>query len=169
MELVDVRRADEANDDRTETLSKFGLPMLSRKTVEHTGGGSLGTVEHVLPIINALEPKFSTKGIDLDVLRYLGLAPGVKDKWTFAATLRNKETNELFGIRCTIQGIVSEWSPNEHTPGELIDCDHVIKEVRYCDFFVGDEEIYAVSLKRPRFARSNGVDWFAPYRRALGR
>ncbi|BAQ50412.1 phage major tail tube protein [Methylobacterium aquaticum] len=167
IEEVDVRRADDPDDTRVFSINKMGLPSLKRKEAEHTPGGGVGTINFLLPMADAFEPKFAVKGLDLDVLRKFGFTAGVFDKWTFAASLRNKRTNKLVPVRTTIQGIVSEWAPGEHTPGELLDCDHTLKEVRYVDLVIDGEEIFAWSFYG-RFWRSGGVDLFAEYRTALG-
>jgi len=167
IEEVDVRRADDATDSKVLTLNKMGIPKLTRKEAEHTPGGGVGSIAFLLPMLNAFEPMFAVKGLDLDILRKFGFTAGRFDKWTFAGTLRNKRTNVLVPVRMTIQGIIAEWSPGEHTPGELIDCDHTMKEVSYVDLFINGEEIFAWSFYG-RFARNGGEDWFAEYRNALG-
>lgn len=169
MEEVDVRRADDPTGDTSKvlTITKMGLIQPERKSVEHTPGGGMGTVEFLLPMLNALEPKFSVKGVDRDSIRKFGFIPGRHDKWTFAATMRNVITNQIVPVRSTIKGLLSTWQPGEHTPGELIDCDHVLKEVRYADLFIDGEELFLWDWQA-RIARSGGEDWFAPYRNALG-
>ena len=167
MEQVDVRRADDPNDSKVLTLTKLGLPKLVRKKAEHTPGGGVGSINFVMPQLDAFEPTFSTKGHDPQVLREFGFAAGQFDKWTFAATLRNTRTNKIVPMRATIQGLISEWSPGDHTPGELINCDHTFAEVSYTDLTIAGEEIYAWGFYE-RIGRSGGRDWFAPYRSALG-
>lgn len=167
MEEVDVRRADDPDDSKVLTITKFGLPKLVRKTAEHGPGGGVGSVAFVLPMLNALEPTFSVKGLDLAVVRGFGFAPGVFDKWTFAATLRNTRTNKIVSVRSTIRGVIAEWSPNEHTPGDIADCDHAFREVTYADLVIDGVEEYAWGYYE-RIGRSGGIDWFAPYRNALG-
>ncbi|RVU13171.1 phage major tail tube protein [Methylobacterium oryzihabitans] len=167
IEEVDVRRADDPDDTRVLTVTKVGLPEIKRKEAEHTPGGGVGSVKFLLPMADSIEPKFSVKGLDLDVLRKYGFSAGQHDKWTFAASLRNKRTNKLVSVRSTIQGIVSTWSPGEHTPGELLDCDHTLAEVTYYDLVINGEEIFAWSFYG-RYWRSGGIDLFAEYRNALG-
>ena len=169
METVDVRRTDDPDDSRVHTISKFVLPTLKRKTAEHTPGGGIGTVAHTLPMVDAFEPKFSVKGLDLDVMEKLGFSAGQADKWTFAATLRDKMTRKLMPARCTIVGVVSEWAPGEHTPGELIDCDHTINEVTYVEFEVDGIHRFTWSYYgRQWLVGANKFDIFAEYRNALG-
>jgi P2 family phage contractile tail tube protein len=169
MEEVDVRRADDPTGDTSKvlTITKMALVTPERKEAEHTPGGGVGTVNFLLPMLNALEPKFSVKGIDRDAIRGFGFVPGAFDKWTFAATLRNTRTNEVIPVRSTLRGLISTWAPGEHTPGELIDCDHTLKEVTYADLVVDGEELFAWGFYE-RIARSGGIDWFARYRNALG-
>lgn len=167
IEEIDVRRADDPDDTRVLTITKMGIPKLTRKNAEHTPGGGVGTVNFVLPMLDAFEPAFSTKGLDTDTLAKFGLAAGQADKWTFAATVRNTRLNKVVPLRCTIRGIVSEWSPGENTPGDLADCDLSIKEVTYVDLYIDSKELFAWGFYE-RIGRSGGVDWFAQYKTALG-
>lgn len=167
IETVDVRRADDPEDSKVFTLTKVGLPKLKRKKAEHTPGGGVGSVNFLLPMLDAFEPTFSTKGLDLQVLREFGFAAGKFDRWTFAASLRNKRTRALLPVRFTIEGIVSDWSPGDHTPGELLDCDHTMDEVTYMDLKI-DGELISLWDFYGRQGISGGEDWFAEYRAALG-
>lgn len=167
IEEVDVRRYDDPEDTRVFTLTKMALSPIKRKRSEHTPGGGIGTVDFALPMADAMEPTFSTKGLDLDVLRKFGFTSGTNDKWTYAATVRNKKTNALIPLRATIQGIVCEWSPGEHTPGELLDCDHSLMEVKYYQLVVDNVEIFCWDFYG-RIWRNGGTDIFAEYRAALG-
>jgi uncharacterized protein len=167
IEEVDVRRTDDPDDTRVFTITKMGLPELKRKNAEHTPGGGIGTVNFALPMADAFEPKFSVKGVDLDVLRKFGFTAGTNDKWTFASSLRNKKTNALLPVRVTLQGIVSQWSPGEHTPGELLDCDHTMTEVYYYKLVVGNERIFEWDFYARRWFNGD-TDIFAEYRAALG-
>lgn len=167
LEQVDVRRTLDPEDSRVLTITKMALPKLERKSAEHTPGGGVGTVEFVLPMLNALAPTFSVKGLDRGTLRGFGFVAGRTDRWTFAGAVRNVTTNLIIPVRATIEGVIADWSPGEHTPGELIDCDHTLKEVKYYDLFVDGEELFAWGW-RERIGRSGGEEWFAPYRSALG-
>lgn len=167
MEEVDVRRADDPTDSRVLTINKLAMPTLERETVEHKPGGGVGSVNFVLPMLKALQPTFSVKGLDFGTLAAFGFVPGVLDKWTFAASIRNTRTNKIIGARATIRGVISAWKPNEHTPGDVADCDHTFDEVTYGDLVIDGVEQYAWGFYE-RIARTGGVDWFAPYRIALG-
>lgn len=167
IEEVDVRRADEVGDNRVITLTKMVLPPVKRKRAEHTPGGGIGTVAHNLPMIDALEPTFSSKGLDFDIMQTLGMTAGLKDKWTFAATVRNKRTHELLPLRATIQGIVSDWTPGDHTPGELLDCDYAITEVTFYSVYINGKRY----IEWDHYARdwwAGDVNIFAEYKNNLG-
>ncbi len=167
VEEVDVRRLDDPDDSRVLTITKMLLPPLKRKTVEHTAGGGVGTVKYVLPMIEAIEPTMSVKGLDRGTLAAFGFIPGQIGAWTMAAALRDTSTNKILPVRATVRGTLAEWNPGEHSPGESLDCDHVFHEVTYYDLFVNNEEWFAWGV-RPRIGRSFGVDWFGPYVNALG-
>lgn len=167
IEEVDVRRADDPDDTRVFTITKLALPKLTRKTAAHSAGGGTGDVNYVLPMLEAVEPAFSVKGLDPGTLAAFGFVPGSLDKWTLAGAARNTTTNRIVPVRATIRGVIAEWSPGENSPGDLADLDHSFKEVTYYDLVVDGKEWFAWGV-RPRIGRSMGVDWFAPYVAALG-
>lgn len=167
MEEVDVRRTDDPDDSRVLTITKFGLPKPVRKKADHTPGGGVGTVAFLMPMLDAFEPTFSVKGIDIDTLNKFGFAAGAHDTWTFAGTIRNKTTNRLMSFRCFICGIVADWSPGDHTPGELIDCDHTLAEVTKVQYELDGVELFHWDFYARIFNPGTG-DIFAEYRNALG-
>lgn len=167
MEEVDARRTSDPDDSRVLTLTKFGLPKPTRKKVEHTPGGGVGSKNYLLPMLDAFEPTFSVKGIDIGTLQAFGFTAGSFDTWTFAATIRNKRTNKLLPFRCFIRGIVADWSPAEHTPGDLIDCDHTLAEVGMVRYELDGVLMFHWDFDARIFNPGSG-DIFAEYRVALG-
>lgn len=166
-EAVDVRRADEPETSRARTIDKLVLPGIKRKTVEFTPGGGIGTVNHVLPQIDAPEPKFSVKGLDLDVLTRMGFGAGQHDKWLFSGAVRDKRTTRLLPFRAVIEGIVAEWTPDEFSVGEFLGCDHAIHEVTHYELTLDGRELWYWDEDEQE-ARAGGVSWFAAIRNALG-
>lgn len=167
VEAVDVRRATSTGNDRTLTIQKVVFPEIKQKQVEHNAGGGIGGVNFRLPQIEPLSPKFEIKGIDQDVLRQFGFAGGVADKWTFAAAIREKGTSRLLPLRATIQGIVSTWTPDEHSNGDFHGCNYEMIEVVYYDYTLDGEQLYLWDYYN-RVAKTGGTDIFAPIRNALG-
>lgn len=167
MEEVDVRRTSDPEDGRPLTITKFGLPKPVRKRADHTPGGGVGTKQYLLPMLDAFEPTFSVKGIDTDTLDKFGFTAGTHDTWTFAATIRNKANNKLLPFRCYIRGIIADWSPNDHTPGELIDCDHTIAEVGMVRYELDGVMKFHWDFDARIFNPGTG-DIMAEYRTALG-
>ncbi len=167
VETVDVRRLDDPEDSRVETITKLVLPAIKFLTAEHLGGGSTGKVKYRLPMIEALEPTFSVKGLDRGSAAGVGLVPGATGGWTMAATVRDTAANKILPLRATIRGTVCEWTPGEHTPGELLDCDHAFHEITYYELVIGTEKWIEFGV-RPRILWMRGEDVFGPYVAALG-
>lgn len=166
MEAIDVRRADQPETSRQKIIQTMGLPALTRLTAEHLGGGSIAKLNLSFPQIEPLEPKFATAGFDLDTLRHFGLAAGSFDRWVFAGSIRIRRGGVVPG-RAIIEGVVNTWEPDESTPGELMKCNHTLAEVTHYELLIDNEEIIYFDDDE-NVARSGGVDWFAPTRRALG-
>lgn len=167
-EAVDVRRADEPDSSRARTIEKLVLPSIKRKTVEFTAGGGIGTVNHVLPQIDAPEPAFAVKGLDVDVLTRFGFGAGSHDKWVFSGAVRNKSAGgRMLAFRAIIQGIVAEWAPDEFSAGEFLGCNHTIHEVTHYELILDGRELWYWDEEELE-ARSGGVSWFAEIRNALG-
>ncbi|GEP11830.1 phage major tail tube protein [Methylobacterium gnaphalii] len=167
VEEVDVRRLDDPEDSRVCTITKMLLPAIKLKTAEHTAGGGVGTVKYRLPMIEALEPTMSVKGLDVGTIAAAGFIPGVSGGWIFAASVRNTSTNKIVPLRATVKGVVTEYTPGEHTPGELLDVDHAFHEVTDYELVVDGEQWFKFSA-RGRELVMYGVDLFEQYRTALG-
>lgn len=166
-EAVDVRRADEPDTSRARTINRLALPGIVRKKIEFTPGGGIGTVNHTLPMIDAPQPKFSVKGLDLDVLTRFGFAAGAHDKWLFSGAVRDKRAGKVLPFRALIEGIVSEWTPDEFTAGEFLGCDHAIDEVTHYELTLDGKELFYWDEDELE-GRSGGVSWTADVRNALG-
>ncbi|WP_449255195.1 phage major tail tube protein [Bosea sp. (in: a-proteobacteria)] len=166
-EAVDVRRADEPDSSRARTISKLVLPGIKRKMSEHTPGGGIGSVNHVFPQIDAIEPKFSVKGIDLDVLNRFGFAAGQYDKWVFSGAVRKKQGGGMLPFRAIIEGVIAEWTPDEFAVGEILGCDHAIHEVTHYELVLDGKELWYWDEAELE-GRSGGVSWFSEVRSALG-
>lgn len=167
MEAIDVRRATQPDSSRRKIIRTMALPALTRVTAEMMAGGSIAMMKLSYPQIEALEPKFATHGPDLDVLQHFGLAAGSDmDRWVFAGSMRVRKGG-VVPARAIIEGVVNSWEPDENTPGELMACNHTFAEVTHYELIIdGKEQFYFDDDEN--IARSGGVDWFAPTRRALG-
>ena len=167
MEAVDVRRAQKPDTTRSKIIKTMALPALTRVTSEMMAGGSIAKLNLSFPQIEALEPKYATHGPDLDMLRNFGLSAGSElDRWVFAGSMRVR-TGGVVPARATIEGVVNAWEPDENTPGELMGCNHTFAEVTHYELIIDGEELFYFDDDE-NIARSGGVDWFAPTRRALG-
>ena len=162
---VDVRRAEQAGTSRATTIDKLTIPGLTFATSDFSPGGSVMAAKFVQPRIEAPEPKFSVKGLDLDVFRGLGL----RDCWVLAGAYREKRPGGggTIGARCIIEGAITAWEPDESSPTDLQGCNHTFAEVTHIEFTLGGQELFYVDLFE-RVLRVNGVDLFADERQALG-
>lgn len=163
LQAVDVRRATEAGSSRAITISKLTLPAVKFITADHTPGGSVMTVDFTLPRIEALEPAFEAKGIDLEIFAGMGEV----DRWTFAGAYREKRTGKVIPCRAIIEGAVVEWEPDDSDPTELQGCNYAFKEVTHYEFIMDGKELFYVD-DWERVLRLNGQDRFAEIRNALG-
>lgn len=160
---VDMRRATESGNSRATIIEKLALPDIKFQTANHDPAGGVGAVEFTQPRIEKLEPKFSVKGIDLDAFRGMGL----RERWSFAGALRDKKTNLVKPMRCTIEGAISEWSPDEMKPGDFAGCNHQFSEVVHYEISIDGVEVIYWNFWE-RILRRNGIDLFADERAALG-
>lgn len=162
---VDVRRAEEAGTSRATVINKLTLPGLTFAGSEHTPGGGVVTVKFAQPRLEAIEPKFEVKGLDLDVFRGLG-QPG---RWIFAGAYREKKSGGggVVGARAIIEGAISIWEPDESDPAEFQGCNHTFSEVTHYEFSLDGQELFYIDFFE-NVLRVNGVDMFAAERRALG-
>lgn len=167
MEAIDVRRATQPDSSRRKIIKTMALPALTRVTAEMMAGGSIAKMNLSYPQIEALEPKFSTHGPDLDVLRNFGLVPGNElDRWVFAGSMRVRKGGSV-PVRATIEGVVNSWEPDENTPAELMGCNHTLAEVSHYELVIDGERLFYFDDDE-NVAFSGQNDWFAPTRRALG-
>lgn len=162
---VDVRRAEVQGSSRATTIDKLTLPSVSFVSSEFSPGGSVMGVNFVQPRLEAVEPKFSVKGLDLDVFGNMGQ----RDRWVMAAAYKEKRPGggTDIGARCIVEGAIAMWEPDESDPAELQGCNHTFKEVTHIEFTLGDKELYYIDVFE-RVLRINGVDHFEGVRRALG-
>ena len=168
VEEVDVRRLSDPEDSRVCTISKMQLPAIKLKNWEHVAGGSFGAVKYGLPIIEALEPTMSTKGLDAGTMKALGAVLPVGDAWVFVAAVRDIANDVIVPVRATIVGRLIEYNPGEHTPGsDPFDVDHAYHEVTSYELKIGGDVWFAWSRK-PRVLVCYGNDIGARYVSALG-
>lgn len=162
---VDVRRALETGTSRATTIAKLAMPGLKFVGSEHSPGGGVLAVNFAQPRLEAIEPKFEVKGLDLDVFRGLGKP----DRWIFAGAYREKKPGGggVVGARAVIEGAISSWEPDESDPAEFQGCNHTFTEVTHYEFVLDGRELFYIDFFE-NVLRVNGVDMFADERRALG-
>lgn len=160
---VDVRRAEQAGTSRVNTIAKLTIPAIRFVTANHNPGGGVMGVDYALPRIQPPEPAFSAKGIDADIFGGFGL----RERWVFAGSYRDKRTNAAVPARAIIEGAIVEWEPDESDPSEFQGCNHIFKEVTHYEFTLNGKELFYVDSDE-RVLRRNGEDLFAADRAALG-
>lgn len=162
---VDVRRAEVEGSSRATTIDKLTIPSLNFNTADFAPGGSVMGINVTQPRIEAPEPKFSTKGLDLDIFGGLGKS----GRWIFAGAYREIKPGggSLIGARVVIEGAIANWEPDESDPSDLQGCTHTFKEVTHVSMTLGDRELFYVDFFE-RVLRMNGVDHFEAIRQALG-
>ncbi|MCB1462145.1 MAG: phage major tail tube protein [Nitratireductor sp.] len=160
---VDVRRAEQAGSSRATTIDKITIPAVTFATAARNPGGGVMAVDHVMPRIEAPEPKFMVKGIDTEIFTGFGL----RQRWVFAAAYRDKKTNLALPARAVIEGAIMQWEPDESDPAQFQGCNHVIKEVTHYEFSLNGEELWYADDEE-RVLRIKGEDLFAAERTALG-
>lgn len=161
LDSVDVRRAEVAGSGRPLILQKFVIPPVRFKTTTRSAGGGVVDIDYMQKRIQPLEPAFMVFGMDPDLM------PNVRDRWTFAAAMRNRTTNKAVAVRCEIEGAIVEWTPDEADPGAFNGCNHLIKEVTHFELTIDGQEIWYID-EDEREIRQKGVSLTADVRRALG-
>jgi uncharacterized protein len=167
LEAVDVRRADEPDSSRALTINTVVLPALKAMSADHTPGGGVGGVKVSFPSIEALEPKFKLAGMDLDIASSMGFRVGSKDRWVFAAAMRDKQTGRVLPVRALLQGSITGWEPDEAGPGTIAGCDHTMTDVVLYELKVDGTEIFHWDWFS-RIYRHGGLDLMGDVRQALG-
>lgn len=160
---VDVRRSEEAGSGRPLSIASLAMPPIRLLNASHNPGGGVGSVNFVLPRIEAPEPAFASKGIDADIFRGFGETLS----WTFAGAYRNKRTNLTVPARAIITGAISAWEPDESSPEEMQGCNHIFQEVTHYEFILDGKELWYWDFWE-RELRRDGVSLFAADKRALG-
>ncbi|WP_319568385.1 phage major tail tube protein [Cohaesibacter marisflavi] len=158
----DVRNTADPDVSRANIISTVAIPALKRKTVSVSSGGAAGDVNFAMPQIEAPEPKFGTNGPDPAI--FAGMASA--DQWTFAGAFK-KKNGVMVPAKAIIEGVITEWEPDEQTPGELMKCSHVFQEVTHYEFLLeGDELFYFDWYERE--IRIAGVSLMGDINSALG-
>lgn len=161
LDQVDVRRAEVADSGRALIIAKMVIPPVRLKNVPRSAGGGVMDVDYVQYRVQAIEPGLTVFGFDSDFL------PGIKDRWTFSASLRVRKTNAFVPVRCEIEGITSDWTPDEMDPAQFNGCNHVIKEVTHFELAIDGKEWWYID-EDEREIRRMGKSLTAASRRALG-
>ncbi|WP_319498091.1 phage major tail tube protein [uncultured Cohaesibacter sp.] len=158
----DVRAASDPDVSRANIISTVAIPALKRKTTSLSAGGAVGDVNFAMPQIEAPEPKFGTNGPDPAI--FSGMAEA--DQWTFAGAFR-KKNGVIVPAKAIIEGIITDWEPDEQTPGELMKCNHSFQEVTHYEFHLDGSELFYFDWYE-RALRFSGVSLISDINAALG-
>lgn len=160
---VDVRRAEKEGTSRANSISKLTIPPVKFVNAAHSPGGGVMGVDFTMPRIEPLEPKFMVRGVDKEVFGGMG----VRDRWVFAGSYKDKRTGLDVPARSVIEGAVSQWEPDESDPADFQGCNHALTEVTHFELIIDGEELFYIDFWERRLRR-DGVDLFAGVRGALG-
>jgi len=160
---VDLRRSNAESGSRATTIAKFTIPAIEFITASHNPGGGVIGVDHVAPRIKPLEPAVMVNGIDVELVGKLG----VKEAWVFAAAYRDKTNGQDIAWRGTIEGVLTQWEPDESDPEEFQGCNHVFKEVTHFDISFNGKELWYIDADELEIRR-DGQSLTEGYRGALG-
>lgn len=163
----DVRRASQPETSRIKIITKMVLPPIKLKTVEVETGGGVAAVNYSLPRTEVIEPKWETKGPDLDAFDRVGLVAGAEDMWIFTGSLIQRRGADPLPIRAIVSGIVSELDLGEASAGEANDCTHALTDVEHYEIHIGNNEKFYLDVDEPDL-RFNGKSLISPHLRALG-
>ncbi|UXS04476.1 phage major tail tube protein [Agrobacterium tumefaciens] len=158
---IDARKSLESGSTRATIIAKMVIPPLRFKTTTRTAGGGVLDVDYSQDRLQPIEPAVSVHGFDSDLM------PGVKERWTLAAALRNRKTSAMVPVRVEIEGVIVEWSPDEADPGQFNGCNSIFKEVTHFELSIDGKEWWYVD-EDERVIRRMGVDITAARRAALG-
>lgn len=166
---VDVRRAADPESSRIKIIESLDVPAIKHKNVSHTHGGGVGTVDFVLPVLDAFTPGFSTFGPDLDSLAAVGLVSGQSDTWVFASAYQVRGEAKPVAARIIISGTIADVSEGTHEGGGTgkQSTKHQIQNVTHYERHIAGKEWIYWDFDEMIF-RVNGTDRFADQRAALG-
>jgi len=161
LEDVDARKAEVAGSSRATTLARFVIPPIRFKTTTRTAGGGVLDIDYHQNRLQPIEPAAIVHGFDEDLL------PGVKERWTLAGALRNRKTGKHVPVRCEVEGVWVEWTPDEADPAQFNGCNSLMKEVTHFELTIDGKEWWYVD-EDEREIRRMGVSLKSGARAALG-
>ncbi|MBO9424699.1 phage major tail tube protein [Labrenzia sp. R4_1] len=160
---VDLRLSNAESGSRATTISKLTIPPVEFVTASHSPGGGVTSVDYALPRTKPFEPAAKVNGLDVELIGKLG----VKEVWTFAKAFRDKTNGQDVAYRGTIEGVLTQWEPDESDPEEFQGCNHVFKEVTHFDISFNGKELIYIDADELEI-RLNGISRTVGYRGALG-
>ena len=145
-------------------VEELNLPKLTVQTEEHRAGGMDAPVEIDLGL-EKLECDFSTSGIDAEVLKLWGVAPGTVTPFTFRGAVES-EDGTVKSVEVRVRGTVKEidwgtWKPGEKAPLKAL------VAVRYYRLSHDGTVIHEIDDENNN-PTINGTDRLAAQRAALG-
>lgn len=160
MTMIDFRRSTSTGDSRANIIQKVVLGGFKFKTVQRSAGGGVMDMEYQIPRLEAIELAVSVNGFDEDLM------PGARDRWTFASAMRDNKGKRI-AVRLEVEGVITEWAPDEQTPEDFKGCNSSIKEISHINLsFNSKEWFYADEAERE--IRRLGISITAEDRAALG-
>lgn len=147
-------------------LTSLKLPELAQKTIEHTAGGSVGSVNFAIPSLDALEPSAKLGGFNAERLSQFGLNSPYRSVFTAYGVIREKRSNKEREAKAIIEARLATIAPDEFSQGSEFGHDLTFKEVVSYSLFEEGREVFAWDW----FARTwrvGGVDQLGTSNRIL--
>ncbi|MBB4145825.1 phage major tail tube protein [Rhizobium rhizoryzae] len=160
MTMVDFRRSSAAEDSRTTILEKVVLGGFKFKTVSRSAGGSVMDVDYYIPKLEPVELSIGVNGFDQDLM------PGIQDRWTMAAAMRDSKGRRI-PVRLEVEGVIVEWSPDEASPAEFKGCNSAIKQITHIDLNIDGKPWFYADHQESEIRRL-GISLTAEDRAAAG-
>jgi hypothetical protein len=161
LNAVDLRRATVAGSSRKTILKKLVIPSVKFVTSERTPGGGTMTVNYAQKRVQAMEPRFSVDGIDIDAFAGMGEI----EQWTMAGAYTDKRTGRVVPGRLFLTGAITSFEPDESDPVEFQGCAYGFSEVISIEFLLDNKQLFKVDDDE---LVVGGKDLNASVRAALG-
>jgi P2 family phage contractile tail tube protein len=97
-------------------VKELNLPKLKRKTEDHRAGGMDAPVSIGLGL-ELIEADFTTTGIDIDLLKFFGVADDTATNAVFRGAFKQL-TGEVVPAIATFRGMIKEFDPGSWKSGE---------------------------------------------------
>lgn len=143
------------------------LPIPTPKTEEYLGGGVDLTVDQPMGALDALSATVKMAGSNPEVLKRMGLGPGVTTRLTFRAAVLRQMDGGIATHVCIVQGCMNGGSRDRWQRGTKSGLEFIVNGIQYLRYEVDAEVIHEVQMYPPKRI-INGVDQLAGINAALG-